>query len=203
MDGVLFDTNKLVSDYFLYTYPTATKADWDNALMGNFHESLEKIERIHKHVEETNEEEMIRRQRYAKDKSSSKLFPGIFNLLTNLHNSGHILVINTSALESNCLPLLEYSDVFKFFDFIATADVSKSKVEKFKIIENKYKVDRNNLLFITDTVGDILEAELAGISTIAVTWGAHDKSYFKPELYKNLIATFDSVDELEKFIKDW
>ncbi len=78
--------------------------------------------------------------------------------------------------------------------------MSKSKVEKFRMMEEKYGVRKNDMLFITDTLGDIREADKAGVPTIAVTWGAHDTSYFHREPHENLIGVVSTVAELENFI---
>jgi phosphoglycolate phosphatase-like HAD superfamily hydrolase len=64
----------------------------------------------------------------------------------------------------------------------------------------KYNIPKEHTLFITDTLGDIREAEIADVPTVAVTWGAHDRSYFKQEEHKNIVAIVDSVDELKNFV---
>ena len=58
-----------------------------------------------------------------------------------------------------------------------------------------------DMLFVTDTLGDIREADIAGIPTVAVTWGAHDESYFNREPHENLLKIVSSVSELEGFIE--
>lgn len=197
MDGVLFDSSKLVNDFLLNMYPTMTQGIMNEILSGNFHEGLEKFKLDNHPIVETQEEKEERQKTYSSKKQKSPLFGGIRELLQSLHASGHILVINTSAFEKNCLPLLENSKIIKFFDLIATAEMSRSKVEKFKIIENTYKVPKKDMIFITDTLGDIREASIADIPTIAVTWGAHDRSFFEREKHANLVKIIDTVKDLE------
>ena len=88
----------------------------------------------------------------------------------------------------------------KYFDFVATKEVSNSKVEKFKIIEEKYGVTSQETLFITDTLGDVREADVAHVPTVAVTWGAHNRKYFTDEPHKNVIAIVDMVAKLKQII---
>lgn len=199
MDGVLFDSNTIATQSLLYQYPGLTEEMQKEILTGNFHEEVSKIT-IPKR-EETEEEKAARKLKYSKDKSEVPMYSGTKELLSYLHNEGYIIVLNTSALDRNCLPLLERANITHFFDFLATAELSRSKVEKFKMIENKYIVDQNDMLFVTDTLGDIREADMAGIPTVAVTWGAHDRSYFNREPHTNLIGIVDSIAELESFIK--
>jgi phosphoglycolate phosphatase-like HAD superfamily hydrolase len=68
------------------------------------------------------------------------------------------------------------------------------------MIEKKYNLSNKDFLFITDTLGDIREADIANIPTVAVTWGQHDRSYFTREEHKNLIGIVDSFEQLKDFI---
>lgn len=199
MDGVLFDSEAVAVQSLMYQYPGMTKEMQKEVLTGNFHEEIAKITILK--IEETEEEKSDRQRKYAEDKAKSPMYDGIKELLTNLHKDGYTIAMNTSALDRNCIPLIEGAGITNFFDFIATAELSRSKVEKFKIIKNKYGVEESNMLFVTDTLGDIREADLAGVPTVAVTWGAHDRSYFSREPHDNLIGIVDTVSELEAFIK--
>lgn len=200
-DGVLFDSPKLVNDFFLYSYPTMTQEVMNEILCGNFHEELTKFKLTNKPREETPEEKKIRVDAYTAAKQRIPLYKGIQEMLNRLHDVGYILVVNTSALEKNCLPLLEYSKITNLFDFVVTKETSTSKTEKFKIIMQKYNIKEQEMFFITDTLGDVREAEVANVPTVAVTWGAHNKSYFTREPHDNLVAIVDSASELEEFIK--
>jgi len=197
MDGVLFDSTKLVSDFMHFLYPTLTPAIQNEMWRGNFHEQMEKFRLANRGIEETPEEKINHRKAYAERKMRSPLFEGIMDLLQNLRKDGKILTINTSAFEKNCLPLLQNSKTDNLFDFVATAEISKNKSDKFEIISQKFDIPRNQMVFVTDTVGDIKEAAQSGVPTIAVTWGAHDRSFFENEKYDNLITIVDTVKELE------
>lgn len=198
MDGVLFDTIPYAKKNTLEGYPGMTSAMYKELHSGNYHEELKKHASIKK--EESQEDEGRRRLAYAEKKKDSPLFEGIKELLNELHDFGHILVLNTNAFEKNCLPLLEKKGIESLFDMIATADLSTSKVEKFELIEKKYNAHKNDTVFITDALGDVREAKTAGIPTIAVTWGVHDISFFKREKHHNLIAVINTVKELRNFL---
>jgi len=201
LDGVLIDSPKMVAEYFSSVYPTLTYEEQLDMLCGNFPAEVEKMKMRHKTIEETVEEKEARQQAYSKKKLSCPLFDGIKELLETLHVQGHTLVINTSALIPNCVPILEKYSLLQYFDFIAGKEVSPSKVEKFKILEEKYKFPKNRMIFVTDTLGDLREADVAGVPTIAVTYGAHDRPYFTREPHSNLVAIVDSVEELSKLLK--
>jgi len=198
LDGVLFDSIALTEQFFSERYPGLTKEMQLEILRGNFHEGLKNITLPKK--EQTEEEAKARSALHTENKSKVPMYDGAKELLGALHTEGYILALNTSAYEKNCLPLLERAGVASLFDFLGTAEISKSKVDKFKVIEEKYGLDNKNVLFITDTVGDIREAGEVNVGTVAVTWGAHSKDYFTREKYKNLMGIVDTFEELKHFI---
>ncbi len=200
MDGVIFNSGSIATEYLKELFPLITKEQQQKLLDGNFYEELAKLKLLHPEKIETEEEKDARRLRYAENKLQAPIYKGMKELLTQLFADGYIITLNTSATAKNCIPLFEREDILHLFDFIATSETSKSKVEKFAIIKDTYKTDNENMLFITDTLGDVREAKVAGIPTIAVTWGAHDTNYFFQEENKNLLGVVESVKELEKFI---
>jgi phosphoglycolate phosphatase-like HAD superfamily hydrolase len=121
-------------------------------------------------------------------------------LIEKLHKSGLPLAINTSAYDRNCMSLLETAKITHYFSFIGTAEVSLDKTEKFKIILEHFKVTADQAIFITDTLGDVIEAERANVPTVVVTWGAQKRDVFTREPHTNVIAIVDSAAELEKVL---
>jgi phosphoglycolate phosphatase len=201
MDGVLIDSIPFAKKYFMENHSGVTSAMYDEIHCGNFHEEIKKYSHFVK--ERTEEEREIRRQQYSKIKSKTPLFKGVRELLEKLHNESYILVLNTNAYERNTLPILENLKIAHLFDFVAIAEISKDKVEKFKLIENKYKAKREDVLFVTDALGDVKDADVAGVPTIAVTWGVHNGSFFENGKYPNLIKVVDTVKELGDFIEKY
>lgn len=199
MDGVLFDTIPYAEKAYLDIHPGMTSEMYKGLQCGNFHEETKKY--AHMKKEETEEEKNSRHVAYALVKSNMPMFKGVEELLKDLHSLGYLLVLNTNAFDRNCLPLLEKSGIKDIFDLIATANFSKSKVEKFKLIEEKYNVKKEEVLFVTDSLGDVKEAQIAEVPTVAVTWGVHDESYFYKEKHPNLIGIVDTVKELNQFIQ--
>ena len=199
MDGVLLDSIPFSRSEFLKRHSGMTIDMYNEINSGNFHVEAQKYSHLKK--PETEEEKNERKALYYKKKSQSLLFPGIYNLLADLKNKGYLLVINTNA--HTCLPLLENSLIKDFFDFITTAELTKDKVEKFKLIKEKYNITRDDVLFVTDALGDIRDADTSDVPTIAVTWGVHDKTFFEREYHSNLIKIVDTVEELSDFIKQY
>jgi phosphoglycolate phosphatase len=198
MDGVLFNTEPVCFAFNQESFPGLTYEMMSEVLCGNFHEEIARV--MIPRVVESSEERDARVKVYREKKTECPLFDGIFELLSELHSGGYTIALNTSARDEFCLPLLERADVFKFFDFLGTKEVSNSKADKFKLIQEKYNAHPEDMIFITDTLGDVREAQVAGVPTIAVTYGAHKRSHFTREPVKTLVAIIDSVSELKPLL---
>ena len=200
LDGVLVDSIDFMRTFFMENHSGITKEMYRELFVGNYLEESKKY--THLIVPRSEEEKTTRFTKYTKAKSRLPLFDGMKELLEKLHSFGFILILNTTTYNKTCLPLLEYANIHSFFDFIATADISKSKVEKFEIIKERYALTADEIIFVTDSLGDVREAGMAHIPTVAVTWGVHDTSYFTREQHNNLKAIVHKVDELKSFIED-
>jgi phosphoglycolate phosphatase len=200
LDGVLLNSQEVVWGFMSESYPTLTSEKMQEILNGNFHENLSKFRENNPVKEETDEEREMRVKAFRARKAVAPLHDNMRKLVEKLHASGMPLAINTSAFERNCLPSLENAKIAQYFGFIATADISANKTEKFKIILEHFGVNANETIFITDTLGDVIEAERAGVPTIVVTWGAQPREVFVQAPHKNVLAIVDTAAELEKTI---
>lgn len=199
MDGVLFDTIAIAEKHLTTTFPELTSEMQRELLTGNFHDGINNL--AVSSIQETEEERSVRIEKYVKEKSNAPMYDGMKDLVKKLHSKGYVVALNTSARNTTCMPCLEVNNIVHFFDFIGTVEISKSKVEKFKIIKEKYDAKDEEMLFVTDTLGDLREADTAGVPTVCVTWGAHDEKYFYRESHENLLKIINSVSELESFIE--
>lgn len=115
---------------------------------------------------------------------------GIREVLKLCRNSGQVFIVSSTDTE----PIKNYlqkNNLSQFIDRILGGDVERSKTKKLKgLIENS---NTQRVYFITDTVGDVIEASQLNIVTIAVTWGFHDRSFFS-KVTSNIV---DSVEELK------
>lgn len=85
------------------------------------------------------------------------------------------LFIITSNTEENLNLYFESNNLSNLFDDILGAETHHTKTEKFQILFQKYNLKSDEVLFITDTLGDILEANKVNVKTIAVDFGYHER----------------------------
>ena len=102
-----------------------------------------------------------------------KIFPRMLNAIEKLSEKYRLIIIS-STITGPIREYMEGHNATRYFTEIMGNDVHKSKVEKIKMVFDKYGVSADDCLFITDTLGDLLEAEKTGVEGIAVSWGFHD-----------------------------
>ncbi len=85
------------------------------------------------------------------------------------------LFIITSNMESTLKNYFENNGIMHIFKEVLGIETSHLKVEKFKYLINKYHLNKDNCIFVTDTLGDILEANKVDLNTIAVDYGFHGR----------------------------
>lgn len=100
---------------------------------------------------------------------------GISEVIKELSKE-HNLVIISSSDQSAIENYLKKYNLKKYFGEVLGRETHKSKVQKFNIILDKYRVKPAETLMITDTIGDIKEAREVGIRSLAVIWGVHCES---------------------------
>src|SRR3989338_3476354 len=82
------------------------------------------------------------------------------------------------------------------FTQIFGLETHKSKLEKFGLLQKRYGLQKEECLFVTDTLGDLMEAKMAGISSIAVDFGFHDAERLKKGEPLHIISQFSELREI-------
>lgn len=107
----------------------------------------------------------------------TKLIPveGMENIFKELELQEYKLIIVSSADEESIKKYLVEHNLDKYFTEIMAKNTHTSKVEKFKMVFEKYKIKPNETLIVTDSVGDVREAHEVKMKAIGVIWGLHEK----------------------------
>ncbi len=106
--------------------------------------------------------------------------PGIEEVIKELSKE-YRLIILTSALGYSVKKYLNEKNLLQYFEAVLGFEKQRSKDRSFKKILIKYKVDKENVLFITDTVGDILEAKKNNLKVVGVGYGFQGKERLAKE----------------------
>jgi phosphoglycolate phosphatase len=101
-----------------------------------------------------------------------------------IHEGMKELVLELASQYTQAIVSSTHSDHIKYFCerhgidecFFAIfgSDVGTEKSKKIRSLLETCNVRSRDAVFVTDTLGDIAEARLACVTSIAVTWGYHD-----------------------------
>jgi len=107
--------------------------------------------------------------------SEIKPFDAMWPVLQELKKKHCLIVISSNDTPTirEALSLYGFEDIFQE---ILGSDFMLSKKDKILYAIKKYSVMPDDIYYIGDTIGDIKEGKQAGIKTIGVTWGWHDKA---------------------------
>ncbi len=97
-------------------------------------------------------------------------FPGMPEVVAQL-SATYGLAIVSSSVSMDIMSTLKRLGLDAHFADVLGKDVHTSKVEKINSLLARYEARADDCVFVTDTLGDMLEAEEAGLVAIGVSWG--------------------------------
>ena len=106
-----------------------------------------------------------------------------------------MLGIISSSTEKSLQKYVQVNRLDGLFAFIYGSETHRSKEEKFKIAMEKFNLSTNELIFVTDTLGDILEANKLHIKSIAVDFGYHEAERLKKGNPFAIISHFQDLPQ--------
>ncbi len=169
---VIFDFDGVIVDSLMAAYTTWTEAgatlsldEYTARFNGNINDAYEPAQ-----IDFFKE--------YEHKVKDLKIFPGIADAVRELENKYHLPIVS-STISDFISQALANNNLSKQFTDIFGNDISTSKVEKFKLIFQKYNVTADDCVIITDTLGDMKEAAEVDMPSIGVTWG-----FQKPEVLR-------------------
>ena len=193
---LIFDFDGVLEDTFDWNYEVAKKRyknlkreDYRGWFNGNIYE--------HPTVKAAGPMNIIEYfEQYKKGFENRIIKPEFKEMLIKLNQKYHLVII--SSIDDDIInPYLKRNKIDNLFEEVWGIKKKTSKVEKFKDFLKLYKLDTNNCLFVTDTLGDIREANKVNIKSIGITWGYQTESSLKRG---NPIKIVDSIKELEKYL---
>ncbi len=174
-DGVLADSLDLYAEAVarclerIGTPIVKTREDYLSLFDGNFYESM-----AARGVDLAAFGRVAKEVLPGIDYGAIKAFAGLIPVLDALEKD-HILTVISSNGYRTIRAMLDRFDFAPFFREIFGSDFRLSKKEKIDHAREKFGIAREKAVYIGDTAGDILEAREAGIRSVAVTWGWHDR----------------------------
>lgn len=117
----------------------------------------------------------------------TKLFDGMAEVIGKMAKE-HRLAIVSHNTEIAIDQVLSINGLRHCFSDILGAESPGDKTEQIEFLLEKYQVDMKQAYMVGDAVSDIISARLAGVNSIAVSWGFQSLKRLKPAL-PNFIVT--------------
>lgn len=114
-------------------------------------------------------------------------------------SKNYILAIVSSTASYLIEEFITKENLRENFSDILGIDVNSNKTIKINSLLEKYKINPKDAVFITDSLGDILEAAKCDVKSIAVTWGLHDKETLEKG---NPVVLIGNPEDLHDAIQD-
>lgn len=111
------------------------------------------------------------------------------------NNIQHIV---SSWWEENIKSYLSNNSIGGYFWEVLWMESHHSKIEKLEFIIKKHSLSRENCIFVTDTLWDILEANKVNIKTIAVDFWFHTTETLEKWNPFKIVSSFREIVELVK-----
>ncbi len=199
---VLFDFDGVIADSFSLSYaiqhhffPRLTEQAYREMFGGNIYES-------HKLLIES-ESPVTREEWFAKYmprmKDEVHLFKGMDSIVRKIADQ-YALVIISSGTNHVIEDFLVRHDLELCFRAVLGADVHESKVEKIRMVFERFDTSPAQSVFITDTLGDMKEAKEHELGVIACSWGYHERAVLEQGLPFRIV---DEPAQLPDAVEDF
>ena len=168
-DGVIMDSYRTAFSVGKIVCPDLSEEHYRQFFEGNIFEQFNSGD-IHS---ESCRHEDFWNHYIPKLKQDGRIVPGMDKVIRTLAQA-HNMVVVSSGQSAFIQDFLGEHELASYFVGIMGNDIHESKEEKIKMVFAEHGTDASRCVFITDTLGDIREAEKMGVGALAVTWGFHE-----------------------------
>lgn len=166
-DGVLINTPELTYRLIREDNNHFTWERFKEVSHGNFIEGMVKLAR-----EENYKLPQDFFEKYDKNLETISIHEILRSTILFLAKTYTLYVVSSSSA-SSIKKFLQQEKIENEFADILGMELHESKVVKIQHILEKEKKGPQDAVFVTDTLGDILEAGKCSVKSIGVTWGLH------------------------------
>ena len=127
------------------------------------------------------------------------LFDGAREMLEELESRGHVLAIATGKSDAGLQRALEQTGIGRHFAATRCADrtAPKPAPDMLRELMDELAGARESTLMVGDTTHDLEMAANAGVSAVAVAYGAHPREKLRPFAP---LAVVDRPEELRRWL---
>ncbi len=190
-DGVIHDTLELAFNINKIIFPGITLNEYKDFFNGNIYDREKVTPEVSKKYFEMQEEEF----------KKLKIENEIKSELLKMQNKFELFIIS-SNMEMTLNNYFENNNILHIFKKVLGMESHKSKIEKFKLLMDESNIDKDNCIFVTDALGDILEANKVNLNTIAVDYGFHEREKLEQGKPIEIVSHFKEILPMINKIND-
>lgn len=164
----------------------------------------EALTQLYPNGTETEFESLVERYRHHflhADETASPLFDGSRELIESLGQMEHFLAIATGKGRQGLDKVLKETGLAELFHYSRCADETHSKPNPQMLLDimDYLGVEKEHTLMIGDTVYDLQMASNAGVDSLAVSHGVHDKHML---IECNPLAIVNDIHEVSRWLQE-
>lgn len=200
-DGTLVDSsgaiNKLYA-YFADKYQISSINDPESLASIKSLPLIDKIKKLGVPVQQLAAMSIEAKNVYASFISEVKLKEGMIDILKDLKERQASMFILSSNAADNINQFLNLNDISFFKSVYSSRNILKKDVEVLKLLK-KYKIKKDNVVYVGDEVQDIIACRRIGVKIISVSWG-HDSAEVLKKNNPDYLC--NSMEDLYNFLID-
>ncbi len=187
-DGVVVNTREMAFEIFRQIHPEIT--------MKNFLDCFNTSIGDNDEIGVGSGDEFIKHffKEYNKQLGARYLYDDAENVLQDLSKKAELFMV-TGNSEKVVKDFCQKNNIDVFRDVLGY-ETSPLKTEKFKILQEKYSVQPEEMIFVTDTLGDVREGREVGCQILAETFGYHDRERLQRGKPDWLVDSWKEVVEI-------
>ena len=187
-DGVLLDTYEKHYQMYYKKYEGMTRELHKKLFEGNIHETKSKIK-----IKEDIDPEKYFLENY----QELEITGDVIEMLKRLSSKFKLFIIS-SNWETTLNSFLKKYKITNLFSEVLGRETESKKDIKFKMLFDKYRLKPGEIIFITDTLGDVLESKKVGVKSIAIDFGFHERTRLEKGKPWKIASSFKEVEKLIK-----
>jgi len=190
MKAIIFDFDGVIHDTLEIAYNINKTMSEDELSLEEYKDIFNGNIYKHKSIDQESVDKFFELQK--KEFENLEIERDIKEELLKLKEKYELFIISSNK-EETLNNYFENNNILHIFNKVLGVETHKSKIEKFKILFEEYDLDAGNCVFVTDTLGDILEANELGIDTIAVDFGFHERHRLEKGNPKRIVSSFNEI----------
>lgn len=111
------------------------------------------------------------------------------------------LIIVSASTQPMIDKFLKFHNVRQYVDEIVGGDTPGAKSGKIRKLVLQYQTDAHSTYMIGDTISDIEQGQIAGVKTIAVSWGWHKIEWLRQALPDYEVHSPESLLQLVEHLR--